>query len=752
MKKTVNNPWRIEEKNFDTRIFSKHESIMCQGNGYMGIRASHEEEYLQNTRGMFIAGIYNKAGENEVEEIPNAADIMAINLEVCGSGFNLLEGNIIEYKRYLNLLNGELVRRVIWKDNNENKYNIIFKRFVSFHNINLVVQRVEIQPLDNKAHIKFKSGIDGRQSNSGVQHFDEIEKRVYENKYIQYIQRTNNTKIDVIVTTNIKTNKNSNMKFAGDRRRIFAEFEEDLDINETLVIEKCSLIKTTFDKEYYGKLSTDKLKEKCIDELAKLSTEKYEILLNNSATIWRNKYAESAISIESKNNFDQYAINFAVYHLQVMTPFHDSRYSVGAKGISGEGYKGHVFWDTEIFILPYFLYNNPETARRLLEYRYNCLEEAKNKAKKNKFEGALFPWESCVTGKEETPEYAAMNIKTGKREKVWSAVKEHHIVADIAYAVIQYYKSTNDEEFMKNKGITLLLECSKFWVSRCTERGAEYVILDVIGPDEYTEHVDNNAYTNYLAWYTVKETITLAKEFNVECNWYDLEDFVNRIYIPVGRADRVIPQDDTFLSKKIIDVTKYRESKIKQTILKDYTRHEVVDMQVLKQADLIMLMYLLNEYFDNDIIKANWKYYEAKTIHDSSLSMAIHSITATYFDNISVAYKCFEEACRLDIGENIHSSDEGIHSAAIGAIWLAIINGFAGVNTRGNILKVSPKLPEEWNSIRFNFTYKGEVLKFNISKDSIGIEREKQGNPLEININNNIYKLFSSININLSGN
>ena len=449
--------------------------------------------------------------------------------------------------------------------------------------------------------------------------------------------------------------------------------------------------------------------------------------------------------------------------MQIMTPFHDNRFSIGAKGLTGEGYKGHVFWDTEIFMLPFFLYTNPKTAKQLLEYRYGNLDEARKKAAAKNFRGALFPWESAFDGKEETPEFAAINIKTGKANRVWSAEKEIHIVADIAYAVIEYFHVTEDTEFMKSAGLEMLAECAEFWVSKAEtdpETG-KYVIKDVIGPDEYTEHIDNNTYTNYMAEYTVSETVKLfenfknkadkeyfrlSKKLNLEEKLPLFRDFAENIYLPVPDENGIIPQDDTFLSKKIIDIKKYVESDSKQGILKDYTRDEVVDMQVLKQADLVMFLYLFKDKFNKDIIRKNWNYYESKTIHDSSLSMAIHAITALYFGEKETAYECFRKACLIDLGPNPNSSNDGIHAASLGAVWLTCIKGFGGISENSGILNIEPLLPDKWTSLEFPLVFRGKALKARIDKKYIELFSESD-DIMEISVNKQRYELRNYLKI-----
>ena len=278
---------------------------------------------------------------------------------------------------------------------------MIFRRYVSLENRHLVCSKISIEALDEDAEVKIKSGIDGRQTNSGVQHFYEIEKRVYEDKFMQYIQRTTESSVDIYLNTFLKVKPDFNKSFTIERRKLLEEISGIIRKKEILEIEKISLVYTSVDKEFnagntdIGLYSLEKIKE--------LENNTYDELFQKSSQSWKDFWEKSEIKIKSSDEFDSLAVNFSLYHMQIMTPFHDNRFSIAAKGLTGEGYKGHVFWDTEIFMLPFFLYTNPKTARQLLEYRYINLDEAKKKAVSKNFRGALFPWESALDGKEETP-------------------------------------------------------------------------------------------------------------------------------------------------------------------------------------------------------------------------------------------------------------------------------------------------------------------------------------------------------------
>lgn len=721
----------LNEQKFDLRYINKFATLMTVGNGYLGIRAAHEEAYTQQTRGMYIAGIYNKFHVNDTSDLVNLPDIMGMKIMIDGEYFSLLDGEIIDYKRNLNLQNGELNREITWKNHEGSRYTFVFQRFASKIDRHLVALKMSIISLDKDSEISITTGIDGQQSNFGKQHVIEDKVMVFDEKIMQGVYTTTESKQTIAIATTVHSPQESRINFEAKNRQMMTNISCPLKQGKEIQFEKFGTVYTSIDHDLEGRHPEDA----SLEAIQNYAMANYEQLLEQSATEWQGFWETKRISIQSEQDFDQLTLDFSLYHLEIMTPAHDERFSVGAKGLTGEGYKGHVFWDTEIFILPFHLLNEPETARKLLCYRYIHLEQAKEKALQNGFEGALFPWESAFTGKEETPEFAAINIRTGKRQKVASAIAEHHIVADIALATVQYYLVTKDDDFMKSEGITLLTETARFWMSRAVKEGNKFVIKDVIGPDEYTEHIDNNAYTNYMAYNNVQQALYYMDHFEKVDEEFKRQghNFLDNLYLPKENENLIIPQDDTFLSKPAIDLSNYKKAQGSQGILLDYSRAEVNEMQILKQADVVMLLYLFPTLFDKEVVVKNLEYYEKHTIHDSSLSKAIHAIVAARCNDISDAYRLFTEACLIDLGTNPHSSDEGIHAASLGAIWLATVFGFANVTINEEGLSLHPQLPNEWTEVSLPIQFQGHHLMITITHNQIEVCKITKGDlPIRI--------------------
>ena len=507
--------WIIEEERFDSTVLGKCEAIMSLGNGYLGLRSTTEEKYLGEKRNYFVAGTFNKFDQNEVTELPNMADIVNLEFFMNGHYFTLEKGEIKEYSRQLNIKTGELHRHIVWSSPDGVELNLDFYRVVSLKNIHLVAQKVMITPVNQAVSLKIISGIDGRMSNSGSQHFSDGDKRFYNKKYMQLIQTTEESGIDFVHNTTLTFTADGNpyemnSRIVMDRRKIFSEYQAELEQNKTLKIEKISNVYTSRDSENEG-LDIKAIQEKSLQAIKLSVSEGYDVIASDSANEWNRKvWSKTPIIIESEDEYDQLAIRFAQYHLYVMAPAHDNRMSIAAKGLSGEGYKGHTFWDTDIFVLPYFTFTDPEIARKLEEYRYLSLKGAHKKAKSNGYEGAQFPWESAwLDDGEVTPVWGAADIVTGLPTKIWSGFIEQHITADVAYGIWQYYMVTGDHSFMDDYGYELLLDTAKFWISRLefSEEDGKYHINDVVGPDEYKEHVDDNAFTNYMAYWNIKKAI-----------------------------------------------------------------------------------------------------------------------------------------------------------------------------------------------------------------------------------------------------
>lgn len=714
----------------DRRFLRKTETVFSQCNGHMGIRAAYELKQLEESRGTFLGGFYHKAGEDEVTELVNCPDVTEFKICIEGNYFYPDEADVLEFKRRLNLMTGQLETDILYQLPQRGTMRVETRRFASHHEKFLFCHEIKLT-FDRRLEVVIETGINGQAVNSGVSHFKQATALVFD-KELMYSEFScdDGQSLQMITQCQVNGICPKQRGFYLERRSVYETITENVQPGQSLTIQKYTIY-------HHSRTLEERLPEETMQSFIRERADKgYGQLYENHSRIMKGFWKYARIEIEGASREEEGVIAFAQYHLLGMVPGDTAGYSVGAKGLTGEGYKGHVFWDTEMFVMPFFTSLFPEVSKNLLQYRYDRLDGARKKAGECGYEGALYPWESAATGKEETPLYAALNIHTGKANKVWSGVKEHHVTADIILALKDYCRITGDQEFLTECGWEMILETACFWYSRAVyhEEHKRYEILDVIGPDEYTEHIDNNAYTNYLAYENVamaldilEHTGSTLKAKYLAAGWKEKwKDFLERLYLPVPGSDGLIPQDDTFLKKKELpNIEEYRKSKLKQKILKDFSRDEVVEMQVLKQADLVMLLNLMPEKFTEEVIKKNVRYYEARSVHDSSLSYCAHALASARIGDTQKAYEFFQKALLVDLDTNETDSKDGIHSAALGGIVNCLIEGFAGVSFTEEGMEVSPHLPQNWRKMNFYRRYRGHYYKIQICGSQVFIEKEE---------------------------
>lgn len=724
------NPFKIEDDAFDPDYFGKSEVIMALGNGYLGVRSTHEENYPAQIRNTFINGTFNKSTPFEVTELPNFPDVIQLGVKINGNVVDLMRVPYQDYAKRLHL-DQAMLERTFTLLLNDDTFTFTFQRFVSWKDLNVIASRLSIVS-SSDAEIEIMTSIDGTQTNSGAMHFLDGQLSILHDNVIQYETQTTESHIDVSVRLQSSSNQptKKTQKHTHRRKAQISHFF-DLSSQQPLVFDRVAVYQTSrdvesFPEEYYHALLN----------------QSYEALLESHLTSVSDYWAEQKITLDSDLAFDQVAVLFAQYHLRIMTPYHDHRLGIGAKGLSGEGYKGHSFWDTEIFIFPYFLYTQPNVAKNLLTFRYLGLEKAKEKARKNGFSGAQYPWEMAwYTDGEVTPEWGAIDVKTGRQTKIWSGFIEQHITGDIIYALIRYLEVTKDIDFLKKAGLEMIFETAIFWATRAEYNDSKgvYEINDVIGADEYKEHINNNAFTNYMAHFNLKTAIQYYDRYKKEnwaqviikkTEWLDffqkVIDVEQKIYLPTPNENGLIPQDDTYLTLPTLDIKNYKSNPQVGTIFHDYSLSQINHMQVSKQADVLMLWHLFPELFSNDTLMTNFDYYESKTLHDSSLSLSTHAILANQVNQESLAIELFEKASAIDLGPNMKSSDHGIHAASIGGIWQIIFFGFCGIRLIHDQLTIQPKLPSRIKTITLPLVIAGQKRWIEIKEASVIIWDEKQ--------------------------
>ena len=458
---------------------------------------------------------------------------------------------------------------------------------------------------------------------------------------------------------------------------------------------------------------------------------RYADLLAAHTAAWAEVWDASDVVIEGDPTA-QLAVRYNLFQVLIAAPRHDNRVSVPAKTLSGFGYRGHVFWDTDIFILPFLNHTQPALARNLLCYRYYTLPGARRKAQAAGYQGAMFAWESADSGDEVTPRWVP--AQDGDLTRIWCGDIELHITADVAYAVWQYWQGTGDDDWMRRYGAEIILDTAAFWGSRVewnSDRG-RYEISDVIGPDEYHEHVDNNAFTNrmvrwhletaleVLAWLRrtdPERAVALTEQLDLTperlAHWNAVcED----IFVPHDPETGLIEQFEGFFSLKEVDLVGYEpRTRSMQALLGG---EETNQSQVLKQADVLMLLYLLRDRFDRPTLQANWDYYAPRTdhTHGSSLAPAIHAIMVCELGRPDEAYEHFMRAALVDLENLRGNTADGIHAASAGGVWQAVVFGFGGVRLTDAGPVATPRLPAGWTRLKFRLQHRGHWHAFDLKQ------------------------------------
>ncbi|MDI6716240.1 MAG: glycosyl hydrolase family 65 protein [Actinomycetota bacterium] len=403
--------------------------------------------------------------------------------------------------------------------------------------------------------------------------------------------------------------------------------------------------------------------------------------------------------------------------------------SISARALTGTIYKGHIFWDTEMFILPFFIYTHPECARAMLMYRYHTLPAAREKARQMGYRGALFAWGSTITGEEMTP--PAVLAPTGEVIPILSGKFEHHIDAAIAYGVWSYWNATLDDEFLLNAGAEILIEIARLWASRVKWKGSKYHIFNVEGPDEYHEDVNDNTYTNMMAAWNLRravEAVNYLREF-YPADWLRFQnsteldsketsqwvDIADNLYKDIVHSSNLIEQFDGYFDLQDIDVRNYEPRTAALDII--LGREKTAASQLVKQADVVMILYLLEDELNKEIIERNFEYYDRRTAHGSSLCPSIYGLVAARLGLIDIAMHYFHKAGQIDLANNMGNASGGVHAAALGGLWQQVVMGFAGIRVSREGISLYPRLPAQWKGLKFSLLWRNIRLYFEIERD-----------------------------------
>ncbi|WP_391573727.1 glycosyl hydrolase family 65 protein [Cohnella sp.] len=697
---------------------NKHyEGAYTQGNGYLNLRATFEEDLsgatqndlywrlpanvtLEKARhpkskwGLYVPGVY---GVHPIlgEEIVNLPYGIGINLYSGGERLDMEESDYGDFSRSLNLSNGLLTRALVWRSP-EGDIAVTFRRYCSLQHKHTIVQEVELCSASN-AELEFESFMDAGVTTNGYSHFTD-RCGAYRDGLELYASTDSEQRIGMASRCFGRALGEARFEPMDVNGRIRETFRVGLKAGETVAIRKYVWVATSADEDYRGGI------EKHLAAVVRASApDKADFSVHEK--LWKDKWNRSDIVIQGNEQL-QNSLRFSIYHL-LRSANESDKVAIDAKGYAGEAYFGHYFWDTEIYLLPFYIYTQPEYAKKLIAYRYRTLQGARENARRYGYAGARYPWESCVTGTEQCSNWQYADL-------------EIHVTADVVYGLAHYCEATGDREFLLGPGLEMMVETARYWVSRIDRIDGEYRLMGVMGPDEYLPYTHDNAFTNYMVKFSLRktlETLELAKTAGEPDCTVPLgvtaeertmfAEIANQLAFGEDAERKFVAQCagfENFLDVDFDVVWTDRSKPFGQFISQERNYRS----KALKQADVVALLYLFRDRFDEETKRNCLAYYEPITTHDSSLSYIFHSLLYNEIDDRDKAYAFLEKSLELDLGRK--GAAEGIHIANSGGIWQAVVLGMGGFRglADSDLLDVKPRLPDSIRALEYNVCVRGK--------------------------------------------
>lgn len=717
--------WTIAWTDFNTRQQHHMETVFTTGNGYFCSRGTFEEGHPDDHALTLAHGIFDDMPIS-FTELANLPAWLDLTLTIDGARFRLDQGQRLGFRQLLDLRTGILRRDVRWQAPSGVVLDLTFERFASYAQPHLAALRVLITAVNQACAVEIAAGVNGHVANADLLHWQHLDQGAKDGA-VWLHSRTRHSGIELAAAATLNTPHGVTFtpQLCPGQPRLIGQYA--LGRAQTLQIDKLVSYTSSRDPEGDGPGGVGRA-------LQHLSGQTYERLRAAQVAAWAALWDDCDVVIEGDDEA-QLAIRFHLFQLLIAAPRGDEHVSIGAKALSGLGYRGHVFWDTEIFILPFFIYTQPALARNMLLYRYHTLPGARRKAAANGFSGAQYAWESAATGDEVTPRWVP-DFEGKELVRIWTGDIEIHITADIAYAIHQYWQVTGDDAFLRDYGAEMILDTARFWGERAEleERDGQrrYVLRDVIGPDEYHDHVDNNAYTNRMAqWHLQLALATLAwldhhapetaaalrQQLDLTAarlaHW---QDVIDHMVLNVDAETGLILQFDGFFERQYIPPDVIRAAPRSMQV--ELGIEGANASQVLKQADVIMLLCLLRDHYDHKTWQINWDTYMPRTDHryGSSLGPSFHAWAACEVGRPDDAYEHFMLAAEADLRDVRGNARDGIHAASAGGLWQAIVFGFAGLRLTADGPIARPRLPSHWSRLAFSIRSRGECYRIEIAQ------------------------------------
>ncbi|WP_310604934.1 glycosyl hydrolase family 65 protein [Anaerosporobacter sp.] len=722
--------WLIRDIGFsEERITNNGNKFLC-GNGYVGIRGSLEEFEKEHLPAINLAGIYDQVGDGWREPL-NAPNGLYTRIKIDGDYYDLPAREAAEHEQSLDYRHGIVTRVTKWKTRRGN-ITVTSERFAHYDEFHLICMRYSVFA-DFHADVEILTGIDGDVWDIHGPHYNRI--LLEENGDLLYATGiTHESKDQVTVVEGVSINHPCERKQKKEGRKILHRICLITEENKNINVDKMIAVYTSKDCE-----KPDMEGQKLVNVFLQKG---YEVTRNSHIEAWENHWKTAEVYIDGDAKAME-ALNYSLYHLQCIAPRHSESLSIAARGLSGQTYKGAVFWDTEMFMLDYFLYTQPEVAKTLLRYRIDTLDGAKKKAAGYGYQGAFYAWESQEGGYDACSDYNVTDVFTKRPMRTHFKDKQIHISAAIVYGIMRYVNVTGDTSLLEQGGFETILECANFYESLLVKKvkSNQYELHDVIGPDEYHERVNNNGYTNRMAKYTFEVAAKLlddlvtfsedviakiGKNYNVVQCKINFQEAAERVLIPQPDEKGVIEQ---FEGYHLLEDVSVEEVKGRLLHEKEYwggAYGVASQTQVIKQADVVTWLTMFPDDFSEEVMLKNWKYYEPRTEHGSSLSACMYALLACRCGMPEKAYPFFMKSASADL---LPGGKEwaglvyigGTHPAAAGGAYMTAIRGFGGIYVEDGKLKAKPQLPEQWKKLRFTVQYQDQLYEITETKDSTEI-------------------------------
>ncbi len=708
-------PWKIIEEGFDKKEGRVGESIFSLGNEYMGIRGIFDEMYSGDKLiGSYFNGVYEEKPLSYPEYFNglakrccfmiNANNWLYTRIFVDGEEIDLAKIEVENFRRILDMKKGIVTRQFVYKD-----IEFTFERFTSINYHYIGGQKITFK--SEKPHaVRLVTGIDFTpiHEEEGKNYWKECGK---DNDYI--ICETENSGQKIY--SKFKTNM-TGYKTVCEDKMIMQEYS--FDISGEVV----------FEKVVYNFVERDRNTAIHFGAADKFLAKSYEEYKAEHIARWAEIWEHSDVEIEGDDE-NQQGIRFCIFNMHQTYHGDDGRLNVGAKGLTGEKYSGWTFWDTETYCLPFYMFNNVKAAKNLLMYRYNTLKQAKERAIEQDCVGACYPMVT-IDGTESCGVWQHGNL-------------EIHVTAAVAYGVWHYVRNTGDEEFMKDYGLELLVETSRYFASRggWSPKTGEFGLWGVMGPDEFQMMVHNNTYTNFMVKKNFLYTIENVKKYGYDISPEELDawqEMADKMRINYDEKTKLFEQHDGYFDMPEYDVKGMDPDKV--PVYKYWAYDRIFRVNMLKQPDVVLMLFFYSNDFTLEQKKENFYFYEKRCSHESSLSPAVHSIMAAEIGDFDMAEEYMAYGSRLDIDDYNRNAHQGLHVTSMAAAWMNMVYGFGGMRSDGDILSFKPSIPRNWKKYSFTITVRGSILKVEI-KPNKAVFKILDGNAVNVEIYNKQYEI-----------